>query len=97
MKTSPTITETALPARRGKAGGASERAPRQLPRPEFSPVGSGLINALSRKVARLSAEIDEHWPLGCGTRDFAAYHKTLRRWLKMRKELERVLIEGGVL
>lgn len=90
MKTSPTKTETALPVRRAKAVGASERAARPLWAPVFFPEGTGILNALCRRVARASAEAE----IG---RAVDGYHRRVRRWLTLRGELERMLEERGVL
>ena len=93
----PRKTETDLPSRRAKAGGMSERAVRPLWVPVFFPEGTGLLNALCRRVARADAAVEERWPRGCGARDVDGYHKAVRRWLRLRGELERMLIERGAL
>jgi len=90
------------PRRPMAAGATSARRPLRAEAAvseKLFPVGSGLANALARRVVRAEAALNAAWPLGREHREeelFPYYHRAVRRWMRLRGELEQILIAGGV-
>lgn len=74
------------------AAADSEGTTRQL-----FPGESGLVNALARRVVKVSCGISVCYPAGYRSEDFMGYHRAVRRWVRLRDELRTCLMGRGVL